>query len=244
MTLRNLVLHFFSMYGRRNDLFLPDVRTRLDLLNFGIADWQDAIRKHRENRQVLNVAAARVVSRIFCVNHAYPTVVLDISLAKKFGRGCGYCKHIPCICQGDRRESLTTSSTQREYWSLGDWSSHLGALYGEANRRAGVENVLNRLQSEFSEFARLVAETQTGRFEIDELEMELGLELADMLAWTIGLAGVLDIDLEGAVRHYYGKGCLACQSPSCRCSKHFVRQVDWSRWLLTRGEEAASGYVR
>jgi hypothetical protein len=247
MKLQELAGHFYDLYGRRNDLFMPDLRMRLDFLNFGIADWQDGIRKHRDSERVMRVAAARVVSRIFCVNHSFPTIELGKYMAMKFKNGCGYCHHAPCQCDPGIRRDLdlnTYSNPVQHEWSLRQWSDHLGLVYGVRNREAGVENVLNRLQSELAEFLRLVAAIPTGLLTIDVLELNLGLELADLMAWTIGLAYVLDTDLERSVFDYYGDGCSVCHSNSCRCSKHNILQIDWKRWLAQSEFTAASEVTR
>ncbi|MBP6942927.1 MAG: hypothetical protein KBB55_02670 [Candidatus Buchananbacteria bacterium] len=246
MTLQDLVAHFYGVFGRRNDIFLPDLRTRIDLLNFGVADLRDGIRKHPKEQRVMEVALARIFSRICCINHSLPTIELGRYLSIKFGQGCGYCGQAPCVCDPNRpREVLYGEvDTNTSEWSLSQWCQHLDALYGDNNRVAGVYNALSRLVDEYAEFQRLYVGIPAWTGTQGQLESELGLELADTLAWVIAVANVLGVDLEQVVWQHYGAGCKNCQAISCLCPRHNLQQIDWNAWLQDGGKSGVSSFVK
>jgi len=88
MTLQEMKEYFFRLYGRRNRIFLPGLRERIDFLNLGIADLQDAIRKGY-NSEILSIALARVVARIFCIAENFQSLQLVGMMARFWG--CFFC---------------------------------------------------------------------------------------------------------------------------------------------------------
>ena len=44
-------------------------------------------------------------------------------------------------------------------------------------------------------------------------------ELADVIAWTMSLANILNIDVEEILNKKYGDVCFYCKSKPCRCVK-------------------------
>ena len=42
-------------------------------------------------------------------------------------------------------------------------------------------------------------------------------EFADVLAWLVTIANVVDVDLDEAVRRKYGQGCPGCGRLACTC---------------------------
>ncbi len=49
---------------------------------------------------------------------------------------------------------------------------------------------------------------------LQEIELEFALELADALAWTIALANFFGADMEHAILERYGNGCWRCHQSS------------------------------
>jgi NTP pyrophosphatase (non-canonical NTP hydrolase) len=47
----------------------------------------------------------------------------------------------------------------------------------------------------------------------------IGEELADVVAWTVSLANIYNIDLEAELEKKYPPFCKVCQSSPCKCSK-------------------------
>ena len=48
-------------------------------------------------------------------------------------------------------------------------------------------------------------------------EGHLGLEMADVIAWIVSLANLLNIDLEAEILKKYPRMCPLCSSSPCAC---------------------------
>jgi NTP pyrophosphatase (non-canonical NTP hydrolase) len=81
------------------------------------------------------------------------------------------------------------------------------AAFGVRDRARGADGTFRRLVEEVGEVAKaLRAEDRAA----------LALELADVVAWTVSLAALYEIDLDDALRRY-GSGCPRCGASVCRC---------------------------
>lgn len=89
-----------------------------------------------------------------------------------------------------------------------DFQDRIAALYLEKDRRRGVEPTFLWLMEEVGELAEAVR-----RKERDGLEEEL----ADVLAWLVSLANLLDVDLEKAALAKYPERCRRCGARPCAC---------------------------
>jgi NTP pyrophosphatase (non-canonical NTP hydrolase) len=220
--------HFKHLYGRRNEIFLPGRVSCIDFLNVATGDLQDAIRKDSELEH-LAAMFARIPSRIFCIAHGINNVSVAKAMIEKYPlEGCAYCHGYPCQC-GERRPEVTLvewhPDAEQVGWSLMNWQLHLDNLYGEANRKKGIENILNRLFKEVSELFNL--EYSIGRSDksMDEIEHEYALELADGLVWTIAGANLCNVDLEKTVLDRYARGCRKCGWNPCSCTHFSFEQI-------------------
>lgn len=229
MNLKEMMEYFFHLYGRRNRIFLPGLRERIDFLNLAIGDLQESVRKEA-SLQNLKIALARVIARIFCIAENFWELPLVIVMAQKYPKGhCSYCGQLPCQCLERRPETKLEKSISFEQrnWSLKQWSKHLNTLYGSKNRDKGIENLLNRLFKEISELLSLEMRIPNTTASLDGIEKEFALELSDALAWTIAVANFFEIDLEEAVLDRYGNGCWKCRYLSCVCTNFNVEPVKW-----------------
>lgn len=52
-----------------------------------------------------------------------------------------------------------------------------------------------------------------------------GGEIADVLAWILAVAVILDIDAYDAVIRVYGKGCPGCGQPICECPNYYITEA-------------------
>ncbi|MDP2676372.1 MAG: hypothetical protein Q8O83_01670 [bacterium] len=233
MKFSELYEHFFGLYGERNRYFMPDLGDRIDFLAIAIGDLQDAIRKNAHT-DLIGLALARVVSRIFCIAEYFNFYTIHRlnfanALASKYPHVCAYCKTKPCNCPGGVRPAydLNLSHGNQDEWALRDWCNHLNELYGANNKQKGIENLINRLSKEVLEM--VILRFNMERRKIDRIEMikEVGLELADALAWTIAVANYLEINLEHCVLSRYGSGCWNCKAKPCVCDDFVIRQIDW-----------------
>lgn len=81
-------------------------------------------------------------------------------------------------------------------------------LYGQKDAARGDAATFLWLVEEVGELATAL---RSGTQE------ELGLEMADVLAWLATLANVRGVDLETAVERKYGAGCPGCGRVPCEC---------------------------
>lgn len=81
-------------------------------------------------------------------------------------------------------------------------------IYGERDRRRGVQRTAIHLGEEVGELFRSLRTMNN-----DNLKEEF----ADVFAWLLSLADLLNLDLESAFIDRYGKGCPKCGSIPCRC---------------------------
>lgn len=89
-------------------------------------------------------------------------------------------------------------------------------LYLEKDRRRGVEPTFLWLVEEVGELAEAVR-----RRERDGLEEEM----ADVLAWLVSVANLLDVDLERAALAKYPEHCRRCGARPCSCAETAVRAL-------------------
>lgn len=233
MNLREMREHFFYLYGPRSRFFLPGAGERVGFLNLAIGDLQDAIRKEY-GLEIIGVALARIVARIFCIaEHFWSSPLVEAMIQKYPASHCSYCQSFPCKCVEKRPAAVLEPISEIQLnWTLKQWQGHFAALYGERNRKRGIENLLNRLFKEITELSSFLMMIPLRRATIDELEREIALELADAIAWTIAIANFFGIDLEKAVLTRYGKHCWKCYRIPCVCGNFSVQPVNWKDYVV------------
>ena len=90
---------------------------------------------------------------------------------------------------------------------LGALQDQIRATYLDRDRDRGVDGTFRWLTEEVGELARAIRKADRENLE---------LEFSDVLAWTISLANLLDVDL-GHVAQRYADGCPKCGATPCRC---------------------------
>lgn len=83
----------------------------------------------------------------------------------------------------------------------------IAATFGERDRARGVDGTFRRLVEEMGE----VAKALRGRD-----RAALASELADVLAWTVSVAVICNVDLDREIARY-AAGCPRCGESPCRC---------------------------
>lgn len=235
MLLSELEQHFFRLYGRRNRLYLSGLRDRIDLLIIGVGDLQHAIRKCPNDKGKIGLALARVVSRTFCVAESFSGknhrgIPLVRCICGKYPiELCTYCAQRECQCKEDRKPSTPIPDELRNPdVDFSAWTWALRDVYGARNKSRGIENLLNRLFREVSEFISLSYKVQDGTMGLDLIEEEFANELADVLAWTVAIANFFEINLEACVENRYVRnGCWNCKKNPCVCKKVNRQPVVW-----------------
>ena len=227
-TLQSTLEHMSRVFGRRHRLYLPNVADRTFALLCAVDNIQDGVRKSAPKRE-LSVALAEAVVRTLCCVEAYGEMPFVEALAAKYPfNKCIYCNKRPCKCTEKRAHHvLAVPNTTQSKWSLKQWCGSFRATYGKKNKERGVYYCLMRLFGEVAEFAALQMPS-VGKDSISEvLERDIAFELADVFAWIIAVANVLDIDLEFAVSSRYSKGCDVCKKKVCECAHYTMRRTLW-----------------
>jgi len=80
--------------------------------------------------------------------------------------------------------------------------------YLARDERRGPDATFRWFTEEVGELARAVRKGDRANLE---------LELSDVLAWTVSLANLLDVDLE-QVMDRYARGCPKCGASPCVCA--------------------------
>jgi len=83
-------------------------------------------------------------------------------------------------------------------------------LYGERDRRRGVEGTFMWLVEEIGELSEAIRNKDASN---------IREEFADVLAWLLSLANVLDVDLSDSFKEKYGAVCPRCKKAPCICDK-------------------------
>lgn len=230
MSLQQLFTHFSRLYGNQTNIYLRGVSDRILWLLIVFGDLQRVERKGAKTNQRA-IALARIVSRYFTVANIFPDLPLAEMMARKFPlTGCSYCNNKPCICVENRPNPIVQDKPTSEQliWGLKEWSAHLQAVYGMRHKEKGFHYVQGRLIGEITEVCQLaLAMPHMGR-KTHEVMITFAEEMADLLSWIIGIANLLEIDLEAAVLRQYGQYCPNCRSNPCECEQILFKQVDWS----------------
>jgi NTP pyrophosphatase (non-canonical NTP hydrolase) len=83
-------------------------------------------------------------------------------------------------------------------------------LYGERDRRRGVEDTFMWLVEEIGELSEAVRKRDVSN---------IREEFADVLAWLLSLANILDIDISESFKEKYDSVCPSCKKAPCICDK-------------------------
>lgn len=143
---------------------------------------------------------------------------LDVwgAFCRKYPGYCTYCTSTQCQCHlpiswRDKSLHRESQSTSRLSFN-GTLSTHQNALhqvYRFVNDDAGLYRVMLHVMEEIAEVSDALYRQQ-----IDNL----AVELADVLAHTMSLASMLDLDLDHLLTQRYGDGCPKCRQSRCVCT--------------------------
>ncbi len=93
--------------------------------------------------------------------------------------------------------------------NISDGQDLMREIYLERDTARGVNGTLIRAFQELAELSEAVGKNQNQNM-IQE-------ELADVFAWVLSLANLLQVDMTQAFRMKYGKGCPKCSESPCAC---------------------------
>ncbi len=83
-------------------------------------------------------------------------------------------------------------------------------LYFKKDKERGLYKTFIWLIEEVGELATLMKAKEIKKESVRD-------ELADIIAWTISLANILEIDIEDALLNKYPFKCGNCNSSPCKC---------------------------
>ncbi len=95
---------------------------------------------------------------------------------------------------------------------ISDFQDLLKELYLQNDLNRGVNSTFIWLVEEIGELATILNSTYIDKQKVSE-------EIADIIAWTISIANILDIDIEKALSDKYPNECKKCSSSPCICEK-------------------------
>jgi len=231
MRLEALKRHFYTLYGPRNRVFLDSWRKRIDFLNLSIVDLSRGLRRQiTPDQQTLGVV--RIASRVFCVAEYFDDYMQFIDvLCRKYSSVCPYCFQPQCECGPNRPNAqlATVTSVDQLGWSLTEWCSHFGQLYGNANAKRSIEGLLLRLHEEAIEGSSLAMSAPSSNDSATTIIARVADELSDTLGWLIAIANALGVDLESGLLERYYPNCWKCHHHPCECGAFNHQQIDWAR---------------
>lgn len=110
---------------------------------------------------------------------------------------------------------------------LRDFQNLIRTMYFEKDVARGVSGTYMWLAEELGELAsdlrkveQLRAEQNpddASKAELAVVEANLKTEFADVIAWLVTIANVVDVDLSDALAAKYGTGCPGCGNLVCDC---------------------------
>ncbi len=90
---------------------------------------------------------------------------------------------------------------------IAELQAQITSTFGARDRARGIDGTFRRLVEEVGEVAKAVRRGDRAAIE---------LELSDVVAWTLSVAALCDVDLDRALG-CYGRGCPRCGAIPCGC---------------------------
>ena len=110
---------------------------------------------------------------------------------------------------------------------LRDFQNLIRKMYFEKDVARGVSGTYMWLAEELGELASDLRKVEQLRQsdpadvesqnKLKEVEANLKTEFADVIAWLVTIANIVDVDLVDALNEKYGKGCPGCGNFVCDC---------------------------
>ena len=95
---------------------------------------------------------------------------------------------------------------------ISDFQDLIKNIYLQNDLKRGLKSNFIWLVEEIGELATLLNSTDLNKKKVTE-------ELADIIAWTVSIANILEIDIEKALYNKYPNKCKKCNSSPCKCGK-------------------------
>jgi NTP pyrophosphatase (non-canonical NTP hydrolase) len=95
---------------------------------------------------------------------------------------------------------------------ISDFQNLIKEIYFQSDSKRGIKNTFIWLVEEIGELANLLKEQRLSKEKISQ-------ELADVIAWSISIANLLEIDIQKAIKEKYPNKCIKCGKKPCECKK-------------------------
>ncbi len=96
--------------------------------------------------------------------------------------------------------------------NISNFQNLIRDLYYHQDSKRGIKNTFIWLVEEIGELANILKEKRLDKEKAAQ-------EIADVIAWTVSLANLLEIDVEKALTEKYPNKCSKCKSNPCCCNK-------------------------
>ena len=93
---------------------------------------------------------------------------------------------------------------------ISDFQNLIKELYFHKDSIRGLKNTFIWLIEEVGELASIIKKEERNKEEASE-------EIADIIAWTVSIANILNIDIEKALNKKYPNICIKCNEKPCCC---------------------------
>lgn len=95
---------------------------------------------------------------------------------------------------------------------ISEFQKLIAQLYLKKDNARGLHKTFDWLVEEVGELASLIKFSEVNKKKVKD-------ELADIMAWTVSIANILDIDIEEALIYKYPYKCSKCNSAPCKCEE-------------------------
>lgn len=198
---------------------------RLFFLLEAVRQFAKHIRK-QSPKPHLESSLASVFSWACAVADEFKDLPIIDALREKFPAGrCAYCGEPVCACHINKRKDITLAVPDERQleWSASDWAANMMAVYGEGNRRNGMQFVIGRLYEEVGETsgAQLFDIHRHG-MKLEEMRKSVSHELADVFSWILVISALLEIDMDAVLQEKYSGVHYRCGQRPCNCGPHYM----------------------
>jgi NTP pyrophosphatase (non-canonical NTP hydrolase) len=103
------------------------------------------------------------------------------------------------------------------HMQIREFQQLMKTLYLEHDKERGISKTFLWIIEEVGELAEALRKYQETNKNQDVLK-NIGMEMADVVAWIASLANILEIDLEDALYKKYPSACPKCHQKPCSCN--------------------------
>ncbi|MBI5134391.1 MAG: hypothetical protein HZA81_03340 [Candidatus Taylorbacteria bacterium] len=235
MNLQSQIDDLRGLFGQRNAMYLKG--QRLFFLLEAARIFAKHVRK-KSSKPNLESSLASLFSWTCAVADEFRDLPVVDAMREKFPPGrCAYCGEPVCACHIEKRKDIVLAPPDpiQLAWSANDWAANLMAVYGEGNRKNGMQFVIGRLYEEIGETssAQLLDIHRHG-MKLEAMRKSVSHELADVFSWILVISGMLEVDLDTVLSEKYSGPHYRCGKRPCNCGPHYLHHDMEHPYVLQR----------